>query len=378
MAERNDGRSIAIRPARLEDRAFVLSTAARLAEFGPPPWRTVDEVVAGESRAIRTFFENAPEGSGLLIAEDARGRPLGFAYLETQLDFFTRRPHAHLAELAVAREAEGLGAGGALLSAVGGLGAREGLRRPDAQRLRRQSARPRRLRASGLRARDRPLRQEPWLRRRRSPSARPGRRTPPELARLSTQLGYPMSAADACAAAELIAGHPDHALLVAAAPATVVAGWIQVSLPRIFESPVTAEIAGLVVDEERRGGRDRRVPRRFRGRLGAGTRLPGAPRAHERDPRARARVLRARGVRPPQDTARPRKAPRGPPRLRRPDTRARARPKNRTRTTPARKPPMCAPYATPPHVARRAPAPLKSWKTNQTPIATIAGTCITW
>ncbi len=117
MAERKDGRSIAIRPARLEDRTFVLSTAARLAEFGPPPWRTVDEVVAGESRAIRTFFENAPEDSGLLIAEDARGRPLGFAYLETQLDFFTRRPHAHLAELAVAREAEGLGAGGALLSA---------------------------------------------------------------------------------------------------------------------------------------------------------------------------------------------------------------------------------------------------------------------
>jgi GNAT superfamily N-acetyltransferase len=39
------------------------------------------------------------------------------------------------------------------------------------------------------------------------------------------------------------------------APAAAgLAGWLQVSLPRIFESPVTAEIAGLVVDEARRGG----------------------------------------------------------------------------------------------------------------------------
>ena len=117
MTEHRGVRSVAVRPARPEDRAFVLSTAGRLAEFGPPPWRTVAEVVDGESRALRNFFENAPDGSGLLVAEDARGRSLGFAYLETQLDFFTRRPHAHLAELAVAREAEGLGAGGALLTA---------------------------------------------------------------------------------------------------------------------------------------------------------------------------------------------------------------------------------------------------------------------
>jgi len=74
----------------------------------------------------------------------------------------------------------------------------------------------------------------------------------PELARLSTQLGYPMSDADAARQLELLAGHPDHVLLVAA-DSDRLAGWLQVSLPRIFESPVTAEIAGLVVDETRRG-----------------------------------------------------------------------------------------------------------------------------
>jgi len=109
MAEPRNAQSVAIRPARLEDRDFVLSTAARLAEFGPPPWRTVAEVVAGESRALRAFFEARPQDDALLIAEDPGGRPLGFAYLETQLDFFTRRPHAQRAAAPCSRPVRGGG-----------------------------------------------------------------------------------------------------------------------------------------------------------------------------------------------------------------------------------------------------------------------------
>ena len=74
-----------------------------------------------------------------------------------------------------------------------------------------------------------------------------------DLARLSTQLGYPMTARDAGTRLDAIADHADHVLLVADAGAGV-AGWLQVSLPRIFESPPVAEIAGLVVDEACRGG----------------------------------------------------------------------------------------------------------------------------
>ena len=72
------------------------------------------------------------------------------------------------------------------------------------------------------------------------------------LARLSTQLGYPMSPAEAAAQLETLGRSGDHALFVAVAEGSL-AGWLQVSFPRIFESPVSAEIAGLVVDEERRG-----------------------------------------------------------------------------------------------------------------------------
>ena len=73
------------------------------------------------------------------------------------------------------------------------------------------------------------------------------------LAALSTALGYPMTPEEAVDRLGGIADHPDHGLLVAEIGGRV-EGWIQVSLPRIFETPLQAEIAGLIVDEAARGG----------------------------------------------------------------------------------------------------------------------------
>ena len=72
------------------------------------------------------------------------------------------------------------------------------------------------------------------------------------LAALSTALGYPMTPDEAVRRLGEIADHPDHGLLVAEVNGRV-EGWIQVSLPRIFETPRQAEIAGLIVDEGARG-----------------------------------------------------------------------------------------------------------------------------
>ena len=77
------------------------------------------------------------------------------------------------------------------------------------------------------------------------------------LAALSNQLGYPMTSEEAAARLGEISEHPDHALFVAELEGRL-AAWIQVSLPRIFESPRQAEIAGLVVDE---GSRNRGLGR---------------------------------------------------------------------------------------------------------------------
>ena len=82
------------------------------------------------------------------------------------------------------------------------------------------------------------------------------RRAAPEdaarLAELSIELGYPMTAAEAVERLADLEASGDHALLVAEDGGRV-AGWIQVSLPRIFETPKSAEIAGLVVDSAQRG-----------------------------------------------------------------------------------------------------------------------------
>lgn len=72
------------------------------------------------------------------------------------------------------------------------------------------------------------------------------------LATLSAALGYPMTPDEAVRRLGEIADHPDHGLLVAESNGRV-EGWIQVSLPRIFETPRQAEIAGLIVDERARG-----------------------------------------------------------------------------------------------------------------------------
>src|SRR5438045_3327131 len=81
-------RPIRVRTARGADRGFVLQTAARLAAFGPPPWRTAEELVEGEARTLRDFFETPDDGSRLLIAESG-DRRLGFALLEELRDYFT-------------------------------------------------------------------------------------------------------------------------------------------------------------------------------------------------------------------------------------------------------------------------------------------------
>jgi GNAT superfamily N-acetyltransferase len=110
-------RVIRVRGARDADRTFVLETAARLAAFGPPRWRTVDEIVEAEARTLRDVFESSDDGSKLLIAEADEQR-VGFALLEELRDYFTLERHGHIGILAVTGEAEGRGAGGALIRAA--------------------------------------------------------------------------------------------------------------------------------------------------------------------------------------------------------------------------------------------------------------------
>jgi len=110
---------VVVRAGRREDEGFVVATAERLGAFEVPPWRRGSEIVAGEARTLRHYFE-APDASGaeLLVAQSADGERLGFAFLETVTDYFSGSRHGHIGILAVAAAAEGHGAGGALLRAA--------------------------------------------------------------------------------------------------------------------------------------------------------------------------------------------------------------------------------------------------------------------
>jgi len=107
--------SVTIRPATPNDRAFVLDLAERLVAFEVPKHREKAELVEGDRRALREWFDAPKPGEAMFIAE-LDGRPAGCAYLVTLIDYFNERPHAHLSVLAVAADAEGKGVGSALLS----------------------------------------------------------------------------------------------------------------------------------------------------------------------------------------------------------------------------------------------------------------------
>ena len=109
---------IAVRDAVPDDRDFILATAGRLGEFGAPPWRTPDEIVAGEVRTLRRHLSSPSPTEGLLVAQDPAGRRLGFVFVESLRDYFGGESHGHVGILAVAAEAEGRGAGRALLEAA--------------------------------------------------------------------------------------------------------------------------------------------------------------------------------------------------------------------------------------------------------------------
>jgi GNAT superfamily N-acetyltransferase len=117
---------VTVREACPEDLPFILEVAERLSGFPLPPWRTSQEIVAAEARTLHRFLRSGDAGSRLLVAEDVRGNPLGFIFLETEEDYFTLARHGHVGILAVAEAEEGRGAGRVLMQAAEAWGREQG------------------------------------------------------------------------------------------------------------------------------------------------------------------------------------------------------------------------------------------------------------
>lgn len=75
------------------------------------------------------------------------------------------------------------------------------------------------------------------------------------IARLSTQLGYPSTPEQAARRLSAIKHDKDHAVYVAESADRNVVGWVHVHRTRLMESDPEAELGGLIVDENcRRSG----------------------------------------------------------------------------------------------------------------------------
>jgi ribosomal protein S18 acetylase RimI-like enzyme len=108
---------VKIRSAAREDRTAVLALVPRLATTGSPPGRDAAEVERSDLQSIAQALTAPASGEALLVAED-EGQLLGFVHLKTVVDYFSQQPIAHVADIVVAKAAEGKGVGKHLMSAA--------------------------------------------------------------------------------------------------------------------------------------------------------------------------------------------------------------------------------------------------------------------
>lgn len=107
-----------IRVAAPADLAFILTLLPRLVALELPPGREASAILASSEAMLKEALSGRPSrDSAVLVAETAAGGA-GFIHLERERDFFSGAPLGYIANLAVARQAEGRGVGAALIGAA--------------------------------------------------------------------------------------------------------------------------------------------------------------------------------------------------------------------------------------------------------------------
>lgn len=110
--------AIVIRAATIDDGAWILPLSSRLHDFGPPSWRPREEMDTAVAASIEAALRAPEAGQVVLVAQDRGGHPLGFVHVHSAVDYFTHETHSHVSDLAIRSEAEGRGAGRALMAAA--------------------------------------------------------------------------------------------------------------------------------------------------------------------------------------------------------------------------------------------------------------------
>lgn len=106
--------NVVMRRAAPSDAEAIRALIPRLVEFGPPPWRDSDEMTEADLSVIMNALSSGGSDLAIFVAEFER-QILGFIHVRSTEDYYRRRPHGHVADLVVAKGAEGLGLGKRLL-----------------------------------------------------------------------------------------------------------------------------------------------------------------------------------------------------------------------------------------------------------------------
>ncbi len=119
MIHKLNPESIQVRRATASDLDFVVAQASRMLDFGPLPWRDKWVMAQTDQRVLTTALLNPRDDTAFLMAEtiEPNVQPLGFVHLTTHHDYFTGEAHGHMADIVVAKKAEGHGVGQMLMAA---------------------------------------------------------------------------------------------------------------------------------------------------------------------------------------------------------------------------------------------------------------------
>ncbi len=108
--------AISIRPARLEDKEFILELSERVEATGAPHWRQ-DGPNPYTTDWIDHILQNNPQDQAILIAESEDGVALGYSWILILTEFDANIPHGHIAGIGVSPAAESRGVGAQLVQA---------------------------------------------------------------------------------------------------------------------------------------------------------------------------------------------------------------------------------------------------------------------
>jgi GNAT superfamily N-acetyltransferase len=107
-------RELLVRRASAGDVKAVLALVPRLVSFGPPAWRDAGAMTRTDTEVIIEALASETDDPVVYVAEDG-SRLAGFVHLHSQLDYYRRREHGHVADLVVAAACEGQGVASRLI-----------------------------------------------------------------------------------------------------------------------------------------------------------------------------------------------------------------------------------------------------------------------